>query len=178
MRRLTPILLALLQCGAPAFAAAAESSSKVTQNALFDQLLGTWDVSYEIFDKDGKVRRYRGQVRYNWILDGKAVQETWTSDSKHKTPQAYGTTITFYDPKRQYWTAVWVYPEEGMTTIVTGGEVNGSFVLTGPDPSGALQRWSTSVVDSDSAIGRFDISSDNGKTWRLVGMNHMQRHRG
>jgi tRNA (Thr-GGU) A37 N-methylase len=30
-----------------------------------------------------------------------------------------------------------------MTMIMTGGEVNGGFVLSGHDQSGALQRWST-----------------------------------
>jgi hypothetical protein len=25
-------------------------------------------------------------------------------------------------------------------------------------------------------VGRFEVSKDGGKTWRLVGVNHMQRH--
>jgi hypothetical protein len=53
-----------------------------------------------------------------------------------------------------------------MTMIMTGGEMNGSFVLTGHDESGALQRWSTNVVQSDSIVIRLDISNDEGKTWR------------
>jgi hypothetical protein len=63
-------------------------------------------------------------------------------------------------------------------TVVTGGEVNGSYVLTGHNETGALQRWSTSVETSDSVVGRFDISEDEGKTWRPVGVNHMERRRG
>jgi hypothetical protein len=124
------------------------------------------------------VRRYKGQVYYSWILDGKALQEVWTSDSEDGHPRPYGTTINFYDPKRRHWTAVWVYPAQGQTTVVTGGEAGGSHVLTGHDENGALQRWSTSIVTPDSVLGRFDISEDDGKTWRQVGVNHMQRHRG
>jgi hypothetical protein len=56
-----------------------------------------------------------------------------------------------------------------------GGDVGSNFVLTGHDSSGALQRWSTSVVAPDSVIGRFDISRDEGKTWKEVGVNHMKR---
>ncbi len=90
----------------------------------------------------------------------------------------YGITINFYDPKRQCWTAVWIYPEQGQTTVMTGGEINGRYVLTGHDEMGALQRWSTGVEGTDSVVGRFDISEDNGKTWRAVGVNHMRRHSG
>jgi hypothetical protein len=199
MRRLTPILLTYLVCSAAPFAgeniaaekhgaiagtsthtklAAADAKSKIPQNALFEQLIGTWDVQYEFVDKAGKARINRGQVNYSWILDGKALQEVWTSDSEGKDARPFGTMINFYDIKRQHWTAVWVYPAEGMTTIMTGGEVGGSFVLTGHDEAGALQRWSTSIVKPDSGLGTFDISNDEGKTWRQVGVNHMQRRRG
>jgi hypothetical protein len=163
---------------APSKPAAATTEVIVPGSAVLNQLVGTWDVRYEIFDKDGSVRRYHGQVHYSWILEGKALQEIWTSDSEDSDPRPYGTTINFYDPKRQRWTAVWIYPAQGQTTVVTGGDVNGRYVLTGHDESGALQRWSTGVEGSDSIVGRFDISDDDGKTWRAVGVNHMQRHRG
>src|SRR5882724_11117498 len=110
--------------------------SKVPESALFDRLVGTWDVSYEIYDKDGNVRRYSGQASYTWILDGGALQEVWTSDAHNKEPQPYGTTIGFYDGKRQCWTSVWIYPAQGMTTIVTGNEADGRIVLTGSDQAG------------------------------------------
>jgi hypothetical protein len=199
MRRLMLILLTALLFGANTFAdenvsaesheTAADASAhrelalaedppaKVPRNALFDQLIGTWDVRYEIFDKDGKVRRDRGRVLYSWILDGKALQEIWSSDSESKDPQPFGTTIDFYDLKRRRWTAVWIYPAQGTTTIVTGGEVNGSLVLTGHNESGALERWSTSVAQPDSIAVRADVSHDNGNTWRPMGVSYLQRHR-
>src|SRR5207245_2551431 len=111
MRRLMLILLAALLFGANTFAdegvaaesqkaaasagahselaAAAEPTTKIPHNTLFDQLVGTWDVRYELFDKDGKVRRDRGQVRYSWILNGKALQEIWSYDSENKDLQRH-----------------------------------------------------------------------------------------
>jgi hypothetical protein len=156
--------------------AATGPQAKVPESALFDRLVGTWDVSYEIYDKDGNVRRYSGQASYAWILDGGALQEVWTSDAHNKEPKPYGTTIGFYDGKRQRWTSVWIYPAQGMTTILTGVEVDGSIVLTGPDQAGAMQRWSISDIQTDSFVGRFESSNDEGKSWRLVGVNHMHRH--
>jgi hypothetical protein len=197
MRQLTPILLMSLLCSANTFAnepvaiashdavantgahknlAAAESKTKIPQNALFDQLVGTWDVRYEFTDKNGKLRSNLGQVHYSWVLGGKALQEIWTSDSESKDLLPFGTTIDFYDLKRQRWTAVWIYPAEGMAMIMTGGDVNGSFVLTGHDQSGALQRWSTSVGQRDSIVIRAEISNDEGKTWRPMGVSYLQRH--
>lgn len=158
-------------------AVAEEPTTKVPHNTVFDQLVGTWDVRYELFDKDGKVRRDRGQVLYSWILDGKALQEIWSSDSESKDLQPFGTTIDFYDLKRQRWTAVWIYPAQGMTSIMTGGEVKGSLVLTGHNESGALERWSTSVAQPDSVAVRADVSDDGGKTWRPMGVSYLQRHR-
>jgi hypothetical protein len=155
---------------------AAGSKAEAPQNALFDQLVGTWDVRYEFTDKNGKLRSNRGQVHYSWILGGKALQEIWTSDSESKDLLPFGTTIDFYDLKRQRWTAVWIYPAEGMAMIMTGGDVKGSFVLTGHDQSGALQRWSTSVGQRDSIVIRAEISNDEGKTWRPMGVSYLQRH--
>jgi len=157
--------------------ATAAPQAKVPEDALFHRLVGSWDVSYELYDKNGAIRRYSGQATYTWILDGGALQEIWTSDYHNKPPQPYGTTIDFYDAKRQRWTAVWIYPEQGMTTVVSGGDVDGKIVLTGPDEAGALQRWSYSDIQADSFVGRFESSNDQGRTWRLLGVNHMRRHR-
>jgi hypothetical protein len=157
--------------------AATGPQAKVPERGLYGRLVGTWDVNYEIYDKDGKVRPYRGQVNYSWILDGGAMQEIWTSDAHNEEPQPYGTTIDFYDGKRRRWTAVWIYPAQGMTTVVTGREEDGRIVLTGRDEAGAIQRWSINDIQTDSFVWRFESSNDEGKTWRLLGVNHMRRHR-
>ena len=44
-----------------------------------------------------------------------------------------------------------------------------------PDDKGVMQRWSDEDFRSNSFVGRFEVSKDGGKTWRLVGLNHMQR---
>ena len=72
-------------------------------------------------------------------------------------------------------TALWVYPEQGMYYSVSGGEEDGRIVLTGEDQQGVMQRWSDEDFRSNSFVGRFEVSKDGGKTWRLVGLNHMQR---
>jgi hypothetical protein len=179
MQRSMPISILSLLCIFATFAGDSSAAEEPTQNAqsgVLQQLLGTWDVRYEFIDKSGKARTNRGRVHYSSVLGGKALQETWSSDSESPEPQPFGMTIDFYDPKRKHWTAIWIYPAQGDMTVVTGGEVDGSFVLTGRDQSGALQRWTTSIVERGSAVGRFHISHDDGKSWKEVGVNYMRRH--
>jgi len=152
------------------------SQAKAAPLALFDRLAGTWDVGYDIYDKDGKVRSYHGQVIYSRILDGGALQEIWTSDAHDRQPQPYSTTISFLDSKRQRWTEVWVYPAKGYTSILNGGETDSGIVLTGRDTDGTIQRTTMQDIQADSFDCRFESSSDEGKTWRLVGVNHMHLH--
>jgi hypothetical protein len=153
------------------------SAAAAANKALFERLVGTWDVSYEIFDKDGKTRTYRGQVTYQWILDGLALQEVWTSDSLNKVPQPYSTTIGFQDGKRGRWTEVWIYPAQGTTLSVSGVAEGERIVLTGRDDAGATQRWQIDDIQADSFVYHFEISTDEGQTWRALGVNHMRRHR-
>ena len=158
--------------------AAVAPQAKAPENPFFDRLIGTWDVVYDIYDKDGGRRTYGGQVTYGWILDGAALQEIWTSDAHDKIPQPYGTSIGFHDSKRQNWTQTWIYPAQGMILTVSGGAADGGLLLTGRDAEGATQRWAIHDIQADSFEARYEISDDEGKTWRLLGVNHMQRHRG
>jgi hypothetical protein len=187
MKLLKHILLTMLFSSsffATASAATAESATPKSEPAfsrpaknLLDQLIGDWDVDYAIYDEKGGVKHYLGTANYRTILDGAAIQEIWTSDYHGQKAQPYGTTIEFYDNKRGRWTAMWIFPEQGVYFSVSGGEVDGRIVLTGNDQQGVLQRWSSQDFKADSFTGRFEISKDGGKTWRLVGVNAMQRHK-
>lgn len=185
--RTSPILLTLLlgvsaglAASQPALSPAGSSSAGAPpqhpEQKFLEQLIGNWDVDYAIYDDHGHVRHYVGAVTYRWILAGAALQEIWTSDDGHGA-EPYATTIEFFDPKRKSWTGVWIYPEQGMYYSVTGSEIDGRIVLTGDDQHGVLQRWSTGDMHGNSFDGRYDISKDGGKTWQLVGINHMHRHR-
>lgn len=169
----SPVLASPAASAAPA--ANPEQASRRPEQTLLDRLIGTWDVDYTIYDENGSVRHYLGTAVYQRILDGAAIQEIW-SDSHGRSTQPYGTTLEFFDGKRNRWTALWVYPQQGMYYSVSGGETGGRIVLTGEDQKGVMQRWSDEDFRSNSFTGRFEVSKDGGKTWRLVGVNHMQRH--
>jgi hypothetical protein len=178
MSAIRSILPAAILCVASGFwSAAAGAATQPPPNGLFDRLIGTWDVRYEFTGQDGKAQVSRGQVQYSWILDGKALQEIWISDWETQDLRPYGTTINFYDPKRGRWTAIWIYPANGMTRVMTGGAVDDGWMLAGLDESGALERWTTRIAGPDSVVINAEISSDAGKTWRPAGASYLQRLR-
>lgn len=88
----------------PARSQAARSALSTT----LDRLVGVWDVEFEIIDQSGGVRRDLGAVEYRRILDGKAFQETWSSNAHSDEPRPFSTTIDFFDERQQLWTAVWM----------------------------------------------------------------------
>lgn len=173
MRLVIPLLAVLCVAG-PAFAADAPAASAT--KAFFDHLIGTWDVQYEIYAKDGKVRRLPGQASYAWILDGDTLQEVW-SDVDGKEVKPYATTIGYEDAKHGRWTAVYIYPQAGSPTVVTGGIVGDQVVLEGTDPEGVLQRWTLGDLKPRSFTARYETSQDGGKTWQLLGINYLRRQR-
>jgi hypothetical protein len=146
------------------------------EQKLLDQMIGSWDVDYAIYDDQGHVKHYLGTATYRWILERAAIQEVWTSNYRGRRTQPYGTTLEFFDAARKSWTAIWIYPEKGMYYPLSGGEAEGHIVLSGTDQEGLLQCWSNGDFRANSFVGSFNVSRDGGKTWRLVGINQMHRH--
>jgi hypothetical protein len=160
------------------FASGASAVGDAGTPDLYGRFLGTWDVSYAIAAKDGTMHHNLGQVTYVRILDGQAVQATWTTDLHSKELKPYGASIIFYDPKHETWSEVWIYPAQGMTTLMHGGKDGDRIVMTGHDADGALLRWSLNDIEPESFLWRGEISHDDGKTWQLQGENQIHRHHG
>jgi hypothetical protein len=47
------------------------------QGRVLNRIVGTWDVEYTDFAKDGTVTRRTGEFIAGWIMDGQAVQDLW-----------------------------------------------------------------------------------------------------
>ncbi len=50
------------------------------QAEVVGRLVGTWDVEYAHFAKDGKVTRRTGEFIVGWVMDGRAIQILWIVD--------------------------------------------------------------------------------------------------
>ena len=144
---------------------------------VFGRLVGTWDVEYINFSKDGKVTHRSGQLMVGWVMDGRAIQDIWIvyPSGTRKDREVY-TDLRYYDPKSGTWPATFIDPEHASVARFTGGAVGDDRVVFDTrDFDGTDTRWSINDMRPDSFVWREEESLDGGKTWRLLAEHHMKR---
>jgi hypothetical protein len=122
------------------------------QLALSGQFVGDWDIlGCRYREDDGSWSTSPGKVHWRWVLDGRAVQDVWTSiveTTGRSVP--IGTTVRFYVPEIDAWRSVWLSPVQGQVKAFVGGAVGSEIVLDGTNEKGNAIRWIFSEVQPDS----------------------------
>ena len=147
------------------------------QAKVFGRLVGTWDVEYTDFSKEGKITHRSGELIVGWVMDGRAIQDIWIVNpwGAHKEREVY-TDLRYFDPKSQTWPATFIDPEHASVARFTGGPApDDRIVLDTPDLGEKDTRWSFNDIRPDSMVFRDEASGDGGKTWRLQSEYHMRR---
>jgi len=140
---------------------------------LFGQFVGDWDILEDRFyQSDGKPsleqNLTRGELHWDWILDGRAVQDVWMSiDERTHKAIPEGTTIRFYDQKIDAWHSIWISPTQAVVKTFVGRQVGDEIVLEGRTAEGYPLRWIFSEITPNSFRWRAEETRDNGKTWTL-----------
>lgn len=158
MPHLKSLLIPLALLAAAAGAEAADKGCPDPRSHHFDFWIGNW----EVVNANGTVA---GHNRIEPILDGCVLQENWTGSSG-----SAGTSLNFFDTERSKWRQVWVW-REGTTLELEGGLANGAMVLEGDsveDGKPALNRITWRDPPGDTVRQQWEISMDNGKTWRTI----------
>jgi hypothetical protein len=120
---------------------------------LFGRFVGAWDVEASYYDEDGNlVGRQQGEWHFGWVLQGRAIQDVLFAPRRGAPDTGsfeYGTTVRFYDPRRDEWRVAWLGPVNGVcTTLVARADAEG-IVLEGPTKAGGLHRWTFSEITDD-----------------------------
>ena len=183
-RVLTSVLLASMVLSvsnaadmAAAIQAVGPHSSLGEEPKTLGRVVGTWDVDYLDYMKDGTGMHRTGEFIVGWVLDGRGIQDLWIVDPSgaDKEREVY-TTLYYFEPKSRAWHATFVDPEHAAVLSFTGGAVgNDRFVLETQESNNKETRWSFNDIRPDSFIWRDEQSSDGGKTWRLKSEYHMKR---
>lgn len=140
---------------------------------LFGQFVGDWEFDYTFYPTKGDKQTFTGEWHFGWILEGRAVQDTWifprrAERNPDKPTGEYGTTVRFYDAKIDAWRVVWSGPMDGeMSTFIARPEKD-EIVMTGNDNNGQSAHWIFSKITKDSFYWHSHTSSDGGKTWKLT----------
>ena len=151
---------------------------------ILDNLVGTWDVEYTDFLKDGTVKRASGEFVVGWVLDGYAVQDTYTIQPEEPGKDRYiSTTLNYLDPKAGdsktgTWHAVFIDPAHDYVATFTGVVERPDRIVFRSQPvRGTELRWSRIDIRPDSFTQREEESTDAGQTWRVTAEHHMTRRK-
>src|ERR1700685_862108 len=160
-----------------ALKAAGPRPSLVDEAKIFGRLVGTWEVEYADFSKEGKVTHRSGELVVGWVMDGRAVQDLWIvyPSGGRKEREVY-TDLRYFDRKSRTWPATFIDPEHASVARFTGGPAGDDrIVLDTPDLGVKDTRWSFNDIRPDSFVFRDEASGDGGQTWRLQSEYHMKR---
>jgi hypothetical protein len=137
--------------------------------ALFGQFVGDWEIVEDRYlQDDGTWINGRGELHINWILEGRALQDTFmTFDEKTHKMIPDGTTLRFYDSKIDAWRVVWFSPMQGTIKTLIGRKIGDEIVLERTTDEGYLVKWIFSEITANAFRWHSEESRDDGKTWRL-----------
>src|SRR5688572_11147417 len=79
------------------------------QGQVPGRLVGTWDVEYATFAKDGMASQRTGEFIVEWVMDGRALQDLWIvhPSGTRKEREVY-TDLHWFDTKSRTWRAAFV----------------------------------------------------------------------
>jgi hypothetical protein len=133
---------------------------------LFGQFIGSWSYEGVDYHDDGSRTTNKGQIHFHWVLEGRAIQDVWMeTNGSGVPPEAYGTTIRFYDPKTDSWKVTWINPGTGVVYPMIGRQIGSEIVMEATNRNGTLIHWIFSDIKPDSFHWRGEKLVD--KQWRV-----------
>jgi hypothetical protein len=145
--------------------------------AVFDRLVGTWDLICDRYAADGTRTTSAGVWRFGWIVDGRMIQDViYFFPEARPVERVGGTTLRMYDTQRRQWRVTFFNPARNAIISLAGGAVGARIVLQGTDTDGSPLRWSFNDITPVSFSWLGEISSDAGKTWRVEQKMRLTRH--
>jgi hypothetical protein len=143
---------------------------------IYGWLVGSWEFDVRQYWVDVSARGLKGEVNFAWVLEGRAVQDTWIMPARaerhgeqDKTCNMYGTTLRVWDPALQAWRVTWFNPVTGARCELVGRWSGKDIVQTGALPNGAPIRWMFTEIAPDSFRWTGETLQPDGATWKLEG---------
>jgi hypothetical protein len=143
--------------------------------ALYGWLIGAWEVEVLDRDEDGAIRRATGEWHFDWVLEGRAIQDVFIvprrserrRDGMAAAGNRYGTTLRVPNPADGTWRIDWSNPISQARSSMIGRRQGSDIVQDGINADGAdaPYRWIFSEIAGDAFRWRAEISRDGGRSW-------------
>jgi len=143
---------------------------------LYGQFVGDWIADTIEYADDGSVKQSNWDIRFDWILEGRAIQDLWITPIRgnniigwHEPGNRYSTAIRIYDPKIDAWHILWINPPNGIIIRQVGRKVGNEIIQIGEtDDSENQSRWVYRDITPDSFRWCNEKTVDQGNTWKLI----------
>jgi hypothetical protein len=159
-----------------AFTAAGRAPEIPEADDLYGWLIGSWELDVLRYVVDVSGRGIKGEAHFEWVLEGRAVQDVWIMPRREdrgaeidKTMNMYGTTLRVWDSSIQAWRITWVNPVTGARDELIGRSSEGQVVQVGTHSNGTPIRWSFTEITPDSFHWTGEALETDGKTWKMEG---------
>lgn len=156
------------------------AADRADKMMLYGQFIGAWDGTVTVYRENGERFDSSAEVHFGWVLQGRAIQDVWivparTGRAASEGDRMYGTTLRIYDPQRDEWQIRWADPVRQVYSQMTGRQVGADIVQEYRDPQGAICQWCFTEIEANSFHWISRESTDERKTWRLIGEFHLRR---
>jgi hypothetical protein len=167
-----------------ALRAAGPAADRCEGLALYGWLVGAWDVAVEDHLPDGSVRHGQGEWLFDWVLEGRAIQDVFIVPPRGARPPAeaeagadrYGTTLRIFDPATEQWRIIWINPVRQAVDSMQAVREGAQIVQHGQDTDGGSYRWVFSDIAPDRFRWRAETRVPDG--WRMTVQFHARRRPG
>jgi hypothetical protein len=138
------------------------ASDRADKMGLYGWLIGAWEMDAVVHMDDGRKHAGRGEIRFGWALEGRAIQDVWILPGVF-----YGTTLRIYDPGIDAWHIIWSDPLRQYYTRQIGRAQGADIVQLGKTDTGVAVRWTFTEITPDSFRWLGERSADGEMTWEL-----------
>lgn len=139
----------------------------------YGRLIGSWAGTFH--DRSsGKLVTGPMEVHFAWVLQGRAVQDTWIAPSRQARSagepadgrNTYGSTLRVWDPAARVWRVTWTSPTGQIVQKLVGHRVGDDIVQWG-FWNDRPQRWCFRRMTPDSFHWQAHGLGDDGAGWDL-----------
>jgi hypothetical protein len=142
---------------------------------LYGQFVGSWTLDIDYHEIDGPVRHAEGEWHFDWVLEGRAIQDVWIFPSRaarvrHRASEPwhfYGSTVRVYDPNIDAWHITFFEPTRPFEIRQVGRAVGADIVQMGEEVEGITRRWRFVEITPRSFKWLGEASRDKSATWTL-----------
>jgi len=145
-----------------ALLSAGPAADRAEKMSLYGRFVGSWEMDSLVHDDaGGKQPGPRGEIHFDWALEGRAILDVWILPGVF-----YGSTLRIYDPGIDAWHILWSDPVRQFYTRQIGRPEGDDIVQIGEDGEGTPRRWRFTEIAPRSFHWIGERSADGGPNWR------------